>query len=47
MLATTNDVCKAYNAKCITDGKNCVEKSNCADYTTEVACNNGGNDGVC
>lgn len=42
----TNNICNILD-NCITDGTKCIAKTNCVLYTSQVACEISGTDGIC
>lgn len=44
---TTTSICEATLSFCVSDGTNCVPRSNCQLYKTKTSCNSGGSDGIC
>lgn len=39
--------CEASLKGCISNGTTCQSKQVCSSYTTKMACNSGGSDGIC
>ncbi|CAD8044190.1 unnamed protein product [Paramecium primaurelia] len=39
--------CSTFNSNCVSDGKGCITKLKCTEYTAEMACLSGGTDGYC
>ncbi|CAD8187110.1 unnamed protein product [Paramecium pentaurelia] len=46
-IEQTTEACSQLKSGCISDGIRCLSKLNCADYTTEIACDSDGIDGIC
>nr|P13837.1 RecName: Full=G surface protein, allelic form 156; Flags: Precursor [Paramecium primaurelia]CAA27514.1 unnamed protein product [Paramecium primaurelia] len=44
---TATNVCSVALSTCVSNGTACIPKANCSTYTSKVACNSGGLDGIC
>ncbi|CAD8183449.1 unnamed protein product [Paramecium pentaurelia] len=44
---TATNVCSVALSTCVSNGTACIPKANCSTYTSKIACNSGGLDGIC
>ncbi|KAM3145775.1 hypothetical protein pb186bvf_002070 [Paramecium bursaria] len=47
LAETSTANCNSLISGCISDGQKCISKAKCSTYTTKLACNSGGTDGIC